>query len=119
MSAKVNKKFATHNISGKKEQSVNNSSAVQNQNFATLLRSIKPADNLLDYKLKHLIEVLRDSLETLHDGINEDEPRDYLLNQSNKSIAIFEMLIGLLPEESDYFQSITLVCNELLTQKSA
>ena len=100
MSAKVNKKFATHNISGKKAQSVNNSSAVQNQNFATLLRSIKPADNLLDYKLKHLIEVLRDSLETLHDGINEDEPRDYLLNQSNKSIAIFEMLIGLLTQKS-------------------
>lgn len=119
MSAKVNKKFATHNISGKKAQSVNNSNAVQNQNFATLLRSIKPADNLLDYKLKHLIEVLRDNLEILHDGINEDEHRNYLQNQINKTMALFEMLVGLLPEDKEYFQSVTLVCDELLTQKSA
>lgn len=61
--------------SSKQAQSVNNSSAAQSQKFATLLRSIKPADDLLDYKLKHLIEVLRDSLDSLHDGINEDEPR--------------------------------------------
>ena len=114
-------------------QSVNNSSVAQSQKFATLLRSIKPADDLLDYKLKHLIEVLRDSLDSLHDGINEDEPRNYLLNQSNKVMALFEMLVGLLPEDSyddivkvfntkedsDYFQSVTLVCDELLTKKSA
>ena len=100
-------------------QSVNNSSATQSQKFATLLRSIKPADDLLDYKLKHLIEVLRDSLDSLHDGINEDEPRAYSLNQSNKTMALFEMLVGLLPEDSDYFQSVTLVCDELLTKKSA
>ena len=79
-------------------QGVNNSSTAQSQSFATLLRSIKPADNLLDYKLKHLIEVLRDNLEILHDGINEEEPRNYLLNQS---------------------KSVTLVCDELLTKKSA
>ncbi len=100
-------------------QSVNNSSAAQSQKFATLLRSIKPTDDLLDYKLKHLIEVLRDSLDSLHDGINEDEPRNYLLNQSNKVMALFEMLVDLLPEDSDYFQSVTLVCDELLTKKSA
>lgn len=105
--------------SSKQAQSVNNSSAAQSQKFATLLRSIKPTDDLLDYKLKHLIEVLRDSLETLHDGINEDEPRNYLLNQSNKVMALFEMLVGLLPEDSDYFQSVTLVCDKLLTKKSA
>ncbi|GJH39874.1 hypothetical protein RCZ04_04240 [Capnocytophaga sp. HP1101] len=100
-------------------QSVNNSNAVQNQRFANLLRSIKPADNLLDYKLKHLTEVLRDTLETLHDGISEDEPTTYLLNQVNKVMALFEMLVGLLPEDSEYFQSVTLVCDELLTQKCA
>jgi hypothetical protein len=105
--------------SSKQAQSVNNSSVAQSQKFATLLRSIKPADDLLDYKLKHLIEVMRDSLDSLHDGINEDEPRNYLLNQSNKVMALFEMLVGLLPEDSDYFQSVTLVCDELLTKKSA
>jgi hypothetical protein len=100
-------------------QGVNNSSTAQSQSFATLLRSIKPADNLLDYKLKHLIEVLRDNLEILHDGINEEEPRNYLLNQSNKTIALFEMLVDLLPNDNEYFQSVTLVCDELLTKKSA
>lgn len=103
----------------KQAQSVNNSNAVQSQKIVTLLRSIKPADNLLDYKLKHLIEVLRDTIETLHDGINEEEPRNYLLNQSNKTIALFEMLVDLLPNDNEYFQSVTLVCDELLTQKSA
>ena len=101
----------------KQAQSVNNSNAVQSQKFVTLLRSIKPADNLLDYKLKHLIEVLR--IETLHDGITEEQPRNYLLNQSNKTIALFEMLVDLLPNDNEYFQSVTLVCDELLSQKSA
>lgn len=99
---------------------MNNSNEVaQHQRTFELIKELSSIDILLDYKLRNMIEVLRDNIEDLHTEINEDEPREILLIRSNKVTALFEMLVDLLPKSPDYFEKVQILSNNLLTQKTA
>lgn len=84
-----------------------------------MINELSSVDYLLDYKLRNMIEVLRDNIEDLHTEINEGETRETLLIRSNKVCALFEMLVDLLPKTPDYFEKVQMLTGRLLTQKSA
>ena len=86
---------------------------VYKEHLIHLVEIVRPSDSLLDYKLKHLIEVIKDNLDGLHDEINHEEPRRLLLERSNKVMALFEMLKDLLPQSDCYFEQVNETCNHV------
>lgn len=78
-----------------------------------LVCDVQPQDDLLDFKLRNLIDVLRDNLDNLHDDINNEEPRHLLLARSNNISALFEILRDLLPSNDSYFEQVNDMCCHL------
>ena len=78
-----------------------------------LVCDVQPQDDLLDFKLRNLIDVLRDNLDNLHDDINNEEPRHLLLVRSNNISALFEILRDLLPSNDSYFEKVNNMCCHL------
>ena len=78
-----------------------------------LVGAVQPQDDLLDFKLRNVIDVLRDSLDNLHNDINNEEPRHLLLERSNNISALFEILRDLLPSNDSYFEQVNDMCCHL------